>query len=82
MDLTKFHKNAKFFEDNREKFLNLYYGKYLLISEENLAAVYENHNEAYYSGLEQCGHGNFFIKQCIPASEERVEKITRMLIKP
>ena len=82
MDLTKFHKNAKFFEDNREKLFNLYYGKYALISEEAVVAVYDTSEEAYYTGVREYGLGNFYMKRCVPLDEETVVKITGMLIIP
>lgn len=82
MDLTKFHKNAKYFEENREKFSNLYYGKYVLISNEEVVAVYDEENDAYYTGIKNYGSGNFYLKRCVPVDEETMIKITGMLIVP
>lgn len=57
-------KEYQFFLDNKKKLIEQYSGMYIVISNQEVAYVCANENDAYNYGVETFGLGNFIIQLC------------------
>jgi hypothetical protein len=58
-------KELHFYEKNKQEYLKLYKGQFVLIKEEKFVGTFTTDAEAYKAGLEQFGNKPFFIKQVL-----------------
>ncbi len=54
-----------FYQKNKQEYLKLYKGQFVLIKGEKLVGAYTTDAEAYKAGLEQFGNQPFLIKQVL-----------------
>jgi hypothetical protein len=54
-----------FYEKNKQEYLKLYKGQFVLIKDETLLGAFTTDAEAYKAGLEQFGNQPFLIKQVL-----------------
>jgi hypothetical protein len=55
-----------FYEKNKQEYLKLYNGQFVLIKGEQLIGTFTTDAEAYRAGLEKFGNEPFLIKQVLP----------------
>ena len=55
----------QFYEKNKQEYLKLYKGQFVLIKGEKLVGAFTTDAEAYKAGLEQFGNKPFLIKQVL-----------------
>jgi hypothetical protein len=59
----------EYFEKNKQEYLRLYKGQFVLIKGENFAGAFTTDAEAYRAGLEKFGNKPFLIKQVLDEDE-------------
>ncbi len=59
----------EYFEKNKQEYLKLYKGQFVLIKGENFAGAFTTDAEAYRAGLEKFGNKPFLIKQVLDEDE-------------
>ncbi len=62
---TTLQTELHFYEKNKQEYLKLYKGQFVLIKEEQLIGTFTTDAEAYKAGLEQFGNQPFLIKQVL-----------------
>lgn len=67
---NNFDKNYQFFVKNRNVLVKKYAGKYVVITNQEVAGSFDDENEAYIQAATRFGLGNFFIHKCIKESQE------------
>jgi hypothetical protein len=62
---TVLQTEVQFYQKNKDEYLKLYKGQFVLIKGEKFIGVYTTDAEAYKAGLEQFGNQPFLIKQVL-----------------
>ena len=63
-------KDFQYYLDNQAEFVKKYNGKILVISNQKLIGAFDSMKEAYDSGVEKCGIGNFIVQRCSPGKAD------------
>lgn len=56
----------KYYLDNQNELVKKYNGKYLVITSDGVAGVYDTEPQGYYAAVSQFGLGNFLLQLCTP----------------
>ncbi len=62
-------KERKYFESNRSEWLKAYFGKFVLIKDENLIGTFDNQKDALIEGARRFGKESFLVRK-VEDSEE------------
>ncbi len=62
---TPLQTELNFYQKNKQEYLKLYKGQFVLIKGEKFLGAYTTDAEAYKAGLEQLGNQPFLIKQAL-----------------
>ncbi|MBO6572123.1 MAG: hypothetical protein JJ958_06710 [Balneola sp.] len=62
-------KEFQYYLDNQEDLVKKYQGKYLVIIGEEIEAVYDTEEEAYFKSTEKYDEGTFLIQLCESGDE-------------
>lgn len=54
---------------NQDKLVDKYNGKFIVITDNSVAGVYDNENDAYFDASAKYGLGNFIVQLCTPGEE-------------
>lgn len=54
---------------NQDKLVEQYNGKYLVIKDNQVVAVYDDENTAYFEASDKYGLGNFILQLCTPGKD-------------
>lgn len=65
-------KELAYFAQHKDKLLQQYKGKFVLIKDKTLVGVYDTDAEAYRVGVEKFGNQPFLVKQVLDDKEEQV----------
>ena len=57
-------KEFNYFQENKEKFSNLYDNKFIIIVGQSVIQVFDDKYEAYQFGVRKYGLGHFFLQEC------------------
>lgn len=58
----------QYYLDNQDRFVKLYNGKILVITDNGVELTYDNFTEAYFEAKEKIGLGNFILQKCSPGT--------------
>lgn len=61
-------KEFKYYLEHQEELLPKYNGKYVMIVGNNVVGAFNTIGEAYYSGQDKYGEGNFLVQLCTPGN--------------
>ena len=64
-------KERKYFESNRSIWLKEYFGKFVLIKEENFLGTFDNQRDALIEGARRFGKESFLVRK-VEESEELI----------
>jgi hypothetical protein len=64
-------KERKYFESNRVEWLKEYFGKYVLVKEENLLGTFNNQKDALIEGARRFGKESFLVRK-VEGSDELI----------
>ena len=68
-EIIMLEKERKYFESNRSEWLKAYFGKFVLIKDENLIGTFDNQKDALIEGARRFGKESFLVRK-VEDSEE------------
>lgn len=67
--MSKLDKEFKYYLDNQEKLLEKYYGRYIVIKDQEVIGDYDSEQEALEVASDEHEIGTFLIQHCVPGKE-------------
>lgn len=67
--MSNLDKEFKYYLENQEELLNKYYGRYIVIKNEEVLGDYDTEQDALEETSENHEVGTFLIQHCVPGEE-------------
>lgn len=67
--MTALHEEFQYFKNNQQDLVEKYYGRYLVIKDQEIHGDYDTELEAYEQAKSKYEPGSFLIQHCLPGDE-------------
>ena len=73
-------RNYQYFLNNRDYLARHYYGRFIIIYNQQVVEDFDSEIKAYIEGKKKYGLGNFIIQYCVPEEEEQFQSFRSPIV--